>query len=187
MKKKIILLISGKGTNAINITNYFQNNNSVEVSLILSNNKNSPIFENIKKYDASAEFFNLRDFDNQVFEKIKKINPDLIVLAGFLKKISLKYINFFSKKIINIHPSLLPKYGGKGMYGMHIHKKVIDSNDKETGITIHFVSKEYDSGEIIFQKKITVNKGDNASLIEKKVHNLEYEYYPKIIASLLDI
>ena len=86
MKKKIILLISGKGTNAINITNYFQNNTSVEVSLILSNNKNSPIFENIKKYDAPAEFFNLIDFDNQVFEKIKKINPDLIVLAGFLKK-----------------------------------------------------------------------------------------------------
>ena len=187
MKKKIILLISGKGTNAINIINYFQNNYSVEVSLILSNNKSSPIFENIKKYDTPAEFFNLRDFDDQVFEKIKKINPDLIVLAGFLKKISLKYINFFSKKIINIHPSILPKYGGKGMYGMHIHKKVIDSNDKETGITIHFVSKEYDSGEIIFQKKITVNKGDNASSIEKKVHNLEYEYYPKIIASLLDI
>ena len=187
MKKKIILLISGKGTNAINIINYFQNNYSVEVSLILSNNKSSPIFENIKKYDTPAEFFNLRDFDDQVFEKIKKINPDLIVLAGFLKKISLKYINFFSKKIINIHPSILPKYGGKGMYGMHIHKKVIDSNDKETGITIHFVSQEYDSGEIIFQKKITVNKGDNASSIEKKVHNLEYEYYPKIIASLLDI
>ena len=187
MKKKIILLISGKGTNAINIINYFQNNYSVEVSLILSNNKSSPIFENIKKYDTPAEFFNLRDFDDQVFEKIKKINPDLIVLAGFLKKISLKYINFFPKKIINIHPSILPKYGGKGMYGMHIHKKVIDSNDKETGITIHFVSKEYDSGEIIFQKKITVNKGDNASSIEKKVHNLEYEYYPKIIASLLDI
>ena len=187
MKKKIILLISGKGTNAINIINYFQNNYSVEVSLILSNNKSSPIFENINKYDTPAEFFNLRDFDDQVFEKIKKINPDLIVLAGFLKKISLKYINFFPKKIINIHPSILPKYGGKGMYGMHIHKKVIDSNDKETGITIHFVSKEYDSGEIIFQKKITVNKGDNASSIEKKVHNLEYEYYPKIIASLLDI
>ena len=187
MKKKIILLISGIGTNAINIINYFQNNYSVEVSLILSNNKSSPIFENIKKYDTPAEFFNLRDFDDQVFEKIKKINPDLIVLAGFLKKISLKYINFFPKKIINIHPSILPKYGGKGMYGMHIHKKVIDSNDKETGITIHFVSKEYDSGEIIFQKKITVNKGDNASSIEKKVHNLEYEYYPKIIASLLDI
>ena len=148
---------------------------------------NVTIFENINKYDTPAEFFNLRDFDDQVFEKIKKINPDLIVLAGFLKKISLKYINFFSKKIINIHPSLLPKYGGKGMYGMHIHKKVIDSNDKETGITIHFVSQEYDSGEIIFQKKITVNKEDNASLIEKKVHNLEYEYYPKIIASLLDI
>ena len=187
MKKKIILLISGKGTNAINIINYFQNNYSVEVSLILSNNKSSPIFENIKKYDTPAEFFNLRDLDDQVFEKIKKINPDLIVLAGFLKKISLKYINFFTNKIINIHPSILPKYGGKGMYGMHIHKKVIDSNDKETGITIHFVSKEYDSGEIIFQKKITVNKGDNASSIEKKVHNLEYEYYPKIIASLLDI
>ena len=185
MKKKIILLISGKGTNAINIINYFQNSNSIEVSLVLSNNKSSPIFQNIKKYNLTAEFFNLNDFDDAIFEKIKKINPDLIVLAGFLKKISSKYIDFFSKKIINIHPSLLPKHGGKGMYGMHIHKKVIASNDKETGITIHFVSKEYDSGEIIFQKKVIINQNDDASLIEKKVHNLEYEYYPKIIASLL--
>ena len=185
MKKKIILLISGKGTNAINIINFFQNSDLVEVSLILSNNKNSPIFEKIKKYNVPAEFFHLKDFDDEVFEKIKNINPDLIVLAGFLKKISSKYIDFFSKKIINIHPSLLPKYGGKGMYGKHIHKKVIESSDKETGITIHFVSKEYDSGEIIFQKKMTINKDDNAALIEKKVHNLEYKYYPKIIASLL--
>jgi len=186
MKKKIILLISGKGTNAINIINYFKNSDSIEVSLVLCNNKSSPIFQNIKKYNLPAEFFNIQDFDYEIFEKIKKINPDLIVLAGFLKKISSKYINFFSKKIINIHPSLLPKYGGKGMYGMHIHKKVIDSNDKETGITIHFVSKEYDSGQIIFQKKININKKDDASLIEKKVHNLEYEYYPKIIGSLLE-
>ena len=185
MKKKIILLISGKGTNAINIINYFQNSDSIEVSLILSNNKDSPIFEKIKEYNVPSKFFDLKDFDGEVFEKIKNINPDLIVLAGFLKKISLKYIQFFSKKIINIHPSLLPKYGGKGMYGMHIHKKVIESNDNETGITIHFVSDEYDSGEIIFQKKLTINKDDNAALIEKKVHNLEYKYYPKIIASLL--
>ena len=187
MKKKIILLISGKGTNAINFINYFQNSDSVEVSLVLSNNNDSPIFENIKKYNVSAEYFNLEDFDYKVFEKIKKINPDLIVLAGFLKKISSKFINYFSKKIINIHPSLLPKYGGKGMYGMYIHQRVIDFNEKETGITIHFVSEEYDSGEIIFQKKMNINHNDDASLIEKKVHNLEYEYYPKIIASLLGI
>tara|TARA_B100000427_G_scaffold137990_1_gene114766 strand:+ start:38 stop:601 length:564 start_codon:yes stop_codon:yes gene_type:complete len=186
MKKRIILLISGKGTNAINIINYFKNSDLIEVSLVLSNNKNSPIFKTIKKYNVSAESFNIEDFNYQVFEKIKKINPDLIVLAGFLKKISSKFIDFFSKKIINIHPSLLPKYGGKGMYGAHIHKKVIDSNDKETGITIHFVSNEYDSGEIIFQKKMMIDKNDDASLIEKKVHNLEYEYYPKIIESLLE-
>ena len=186
MKKKIILLISGKGTNAINIIKYFQNSDLVEVSLLLSNNKNSPIFKTIKRYNVSAEYFNIEDLDYQVFEKIKKINPDLIVLAGFLKKISSKFIDFFSKKIINIHPSLLPKYGGKGMYGMHIHKKVIDSNDKETGITIHFVSNEYDSGEIIFQKKFIIDKNDDASLVEEKVHNLEYEYYPKIISSLLE-
>jgi len=186
MKKRIILLISGKGTNAINIINYFKNSDLVEVSLVLSNNKNSPIFKTIKKYNVSAESFNIEDFNYQVFEKIKRINPDLIVLAGFLKKISSKFIDFFSKKIINIHPSLLPKYGGKGMYGTHIHKKVIDSNDKETGITIHFVSNEYDSGEIIFQKKMMIDKNDDASLIEKKVHNLEYEYYPKIIESLLE-
>ena len=186
MKKKIILLISGKGTNALNIIKYFINSDSIQVCLVLSNNKNSPLFENLIDYNVPAEYFDIETFDDEVFEKIKKINPDLIVLAGFLKKISSKFIDFFSKKIINIHPSLLPKHGGKGMYGMRIHKKVIDSNDKETGITIHFVSKEYDSGEIIFQKKVIINQNDDASLIEKKVHNLEYEYYPKIIESLLE-
>ena len=186
MRKKIILLISGKGTNAINIIKYFLNSDSIQVCLVLSNNKNSPIFENIIDYNVPAEYFDIETFDYEVFEKIKKINPDLIVLAGFLKKISLKFLAFFPKKIINIHPSLLPKYGGKGMYGKKIHKKVLKSKDKETGITIHFVSEGYDSGEIIFQKKLKINEKDDASLIEKRIHNLEYEFYPKVIASLLE-
>ena len=177
MKKKIILLISGKGTNALNIIKYFINSDSIQVCLVLSNNKNSPLFENLIDYNVPAEYFDIETFDDEVFEKIKKINPDLIVLAGFLKKISLKFLTFFPKKIINIHPSLLPK---------KIHKKVLESKDKETGITIHFVSEEYDSGEIIFQKKLKINAKDDASLIEKKVHNLEYQFYPKVIASLLE-
>ena len=109
----------------------------------------------------------------------------LIILAGFLKKIPTSYINFFKNKIINIHPSLLPKYGGEGMYGLNIHKKVIENKEVETGISIHYISEEYDSGKIIFQKKIKVDKYDTPEKLEEKIHKLEYEYFPKVIESLL--
>ena len=107
------------------------------------------------------------------------------MLAGFLKKIPISFLDYFKKTIINIHPSILPKYGGKGMYGSRIHDKVIENNEVETGITIHYVSEKYDSGEIIFQKKIVIKENDTPQIIEKKIHELEYKYLPKIIESIL--
>ena len=129
--------------------------------------------------------FEEKEISGKVFDELKKINPELIILAGFLKKIPPSYLSFFKNKIINIHPSLLPKYGGKGMYGSNIHKKVIQNKESESGITIHYVSKEYDAGKIIFQKKIKIDKNDTPKKLEEKIHKLEYEYFPKIVESLL--
>ena len=185
MKKKIVIFISGKGTNALNIINWFRDSNEISVIKVYSNNKNSPSFNNKNDSIIDASYFSNEQLSTSVFEELKIIDPDLIVLAGFLKKIPNTYIDYFKNKIINIHPSILPSYGGKGMYGSKIHNKVIENNETETGITIHYVSNQYDSGEIIFQKKISIEDNDTARSIEEKIHILEYEYYPKVIQSLL--
>jgi phosphoribosylglycinamide formyltransferase-1 len=185
MKKKIVIFISGKGTNALNIINQFRDSDEISVTNVYSNNKNSPFFNSQEDSKISTSCFSNDQLSSSVFEELKTIDPDLIVLAGFLRKIPDKYINYFKNKIINIHPSILPSYGGKGMYGSKIHNKVIENNESETGITIHYVSNQYDSGEIIFQKKIIIEDNDTAKSIEEKIHILEYEYYPKVIQSLL--
>ena len=154
-------------------------------SHVFSNNKHSDFVNYIKNTNVQYFLFEEAEINGKVFKELKKINPRLIILAGFLKKIPSTYINFFKNQIINIHPSLLPKYGGKGMYGLNIHKKVIENEEAETGVTIHYVSEEYDSGKIIFQKKIKVDKYDTPEKLEEKIHKLEYEYFPKVIESLL--
>ena len=156
MKKQIVIFISGKGSNALNIINYFSEIENLTVSHVYSNNKTSPFFDYKLNSNVKVSYFQNDDLNTKIFEQLKSIKPNLIVLAGFLKKIPTSYLNYFKKMIINIHPSLLPKYGGKGMYGSLIHDKIIENNETETGITIHYVSEQYDSGEIIFQKKIIV-------------------------------
>ena len=147
--------------------------------------KTSPFFNHKLNSNIKVSYFQNDDLNTKVFEELKHIKPDLIILAGFLKKIPISYLDYFKKTVINIHPSLLPKYGGKGMYGSRIHDKVIENNEKETGITIHYVSEQYDSGEIIFQRKIGVDDNDTAKTIEQKIHKLEHKYLPKIIESIL--
>lgn len=186
MKKKIILFISGKGSNAINIINYFSKSSDIKVSNVYCNNNNSPFLKYSLDSGIKVSNFSNDELSTKVFDELKLINPNLIVLAGFLKKIPPSFINYFNKKIVNIHPSLLPKYGGRGMYGSIIHNKVIENNEIETGISIHYVSENYDSGEIIFQKKIQLNRDDTAETVEKKIHILEYEFYPQVIQSLLN-
>ena len=185
MNKKIVIFISGKGSNAKNLINYFSDNKEIIISHVFSNNKHSDLNSYLLNTKVQYFLFEEKEISGKVFDELKKINPKLIILAGFLKKIPPSYLSFFKNKIINIHPSLLPKYGGKGMYGSNIHKKVIKNKESESGITIHYVSKEYDAGKIIFQKKIKVDKNDTPKKLEEKIHKLEYEYFPKIVESLL--
>lgn len=184
--KRIVILASGSGTNAENIIKYFQKSKEVIVTQVLSNKKDAKVLERCERLNISNFSFNRDDFFNtdKVLNVLKN-NADLIVLAGFLWKIPEKIINAFEGKIINIHPALLPKYGGKGMYGDFVHKAVINNKEKETGITIHYVNENYDEGAIIFQAKVKVDAQDTFEDVAKKVHQLEYQHFPKVIEKVI--
>ena len=187
-KVKILILASGNGSNAENIINYFRDKfYEIEWSII-SNNSKAGVIEKSKKLNVPFLILNNDQFknDSALFE-IEKFNPSLIILAGFLLKISENIIEKFPSKIINIHPSLLPAYGGKGMYGMNVHNKVIENSERESGITIHYVNKNYDEGQIIFQKKLTIQYPCTSKELAKNIHDLEMEFFPKIIVDLMKI
>ena len=183
----IALFASGNGSNVQNIVEYFQANSSINPSLILTNKANAFVIERAKNLQIPFLVFNsaeLRDGE-LIRATMLKHKIDFIVLAGFLLKIPDYLIELYPQKIINIHPALLPKFGGKGMYGDFVHQAVKDSGVEETGITIHYVNQRYDEGQIIFQKKVPVSASDSPNDIAQKVHALEYEYFPKVIADLL--
>ena len=185
--KRIVIFASGSGTNAENLIKFFQNRDNASVILVLSNNPYAKVLERAKNLNVSALSFNKIAFTetNDVLNLLKASKPDLIVLAGFLWKIPENILNEFPNRIINIHPALLPKYGGKGMYGMHVHDAVVKNNEIESGITIHYVNAQYDKGAIIFQAKCDVNSKDTANTVAEKIHTLEMEHLPKVIESLL--
>ena len=185
--KSIVLFASGSGSNVENIVHYFDANPDVSISCVLSNKKDAKVFERCNRLNINALYFNKHSFYNSdcVLNILKSLSPDLIVLAGFLWKIPDNLINSYPHKIINIHPALLPKYGGKGMYGMHVHESVKDNNESETGITIHYVNENYDEGAIIKQAKVALSPKDTPEMIAKKVHQLEYEHFPKVIEQVL--
>ena len=184
--KRIIFFASGSGTNVENIIKYFQSNKAVEITLILTNNPNAGVVRRAKKMKKPLMLFSKRELlDQSLLRKINTINPDLIILAGFLLKIPKEFIKAFPKKIINVHPAILPKFGGKGMYGNRIHQSVKDAGEQKTGITIHFVNEYFDQGEIIFQASVNVACDDSVEEIADKVHQLEYAHYPKLINKLL--
>ena len=184
--KRIVIFASGSGTNAENIITYFHNSTVATVIRVLSNNKDAKVLTRannlkIKNLHFSKDNF----FKTDKILKLLKEEADLIILAGFLWKIPQKIITAFPRKIINIHPSLLPKYGGKGMYGMHVHQAVIENKEEETGITIHFVNENYDEGAIIFQKKIAISSKDTPESVANKIHVLEMKNFPKIIEKVI--
>lgn len=184
--KRIIVFASGSGSNAENIIHYFKDKSTADVVKVLCNRKHAKVFDRCKRLNIGSLYFTKNDFvDSDDILDLLKEDADFIVLAGFLLKIPEKIVNAFPNKIINIHPALLPKYGGKGMYGMHVHKAVKANNEPETGITIHFVNKNYDEGGIIFQAKTTVNLNDSAEDIANKVHALEYEHFPRVIEEVI--
>ncbi|MGM0532682.1 MAG: phosphoribosylglycinamide formyltransferase [Bacteroidota bacterium] len=185
--KKIAIFASGSGSNAENIVRYFENHKNIKVNLILSNKKNAYVLERAKKFNIPSYVFTKDELYNT--NKIKNLllnkNIDLIVLAGFLLLVPEHLIKAFPNRIINIHPALLPKYGGKGMYGDRVHQKVLENGDKESGITIHYVNEKYDEGQIIHQSKFTVEADDHIEDIAQKAHELEYKHYPGVIEQLL--
>ena len=182
--KNIVIFASGSGSNAENIFNYIKNNEDINISLIVTNNKNAYVIERAKKLNIPYEVITKSKFQDTEFvlTTLNKYNTDLIVLAGFLLLIPEYLINEY--KIINIHPALLPKYGGKGMYGDNVHKAVIENNEKESGITIHYVNSKYDEGKIIFQAKCEVTPKDTFETLAEKIHKLEYKHFPHVIVEV---
>lgn len=188
MKKKYIAIFaSGSGSNAENISRFFAGHPSIEVRLILTNNPDAVVIQRAKNLGIPCYIFNREEFYNSpaVLDEIKRYNIDFIVLAGFLWLIPSTLLENFPEKIINIHPALLPKYGGKGMYGNRVHSSVIENHEKESGITIHYVNAHYDSGDIIFQAKCKVEANDTPESLAARVHELEYRHFPEVIANLL--
>ncbi len=184
--KKLIILASGSGTNAENIIRHFEPDSAIDVSCVLTNNPSAGVLERCNHLKVPAFYFNKSAFSSgAVSNCIKCLNPDLLVLAGFLWKIPKDWIKSFPNKIVNLHPALLPKYGGKGMYGNHVHQAVKESGEDITGITIHYVNEHYDEGAIIFQEHVSILSTDDTDAIANKVHALEYEHYPKVIKNLL--
>jgi phosphoribosylglycinamide formyltransferase-1 len=183
MKKNIAVLASGKGSNAKNICAFFKKSEIASIKLICSNKKNSPLKSFSNEIGVNYCFLDNTspDFFDEFIVSAQALNIDFVVLAGFLLKIPKKLTDLFNCKIINIHPSLLPKYGGKGMYGMNIHNLVIRNKEKYSGITIHFVNEEYDSGAIIFQYKYELKENETAESLAKEIQKIEHSFFPKII------
>ena len=185
--RKIVIFASGSGSNAEKIILHFNKKNLVNVVGAFTNNPDAKVINKAKKNNVPTFVFSKEELNSgKVTAMINQIQPDLIVLAGFLLKFPDDIINQYPNKIINIHPALLPKYGGKGMYGKHVHQAVLDNNDKETGITIHYVNEHYDEGGIIFQKEINIENCKTPEEIADKIQELEHKHFPEIIERLLD-
>jgi len=186
MNKKIAIFASWAGSNAENIIRYFADNKTFKFQIIISNNKNAQVHQRAKKFGIESKTLEFKDECDWLVLRDILIDQqiDYVILAGFLLKVPTVILNLFPKKIINIHPALLPKYGGKGMYGNHVHQAVCAAGEKESGITIHYVTENYDEGDIIFQVKCPVLPTDTPEDVAKKVHALEYEWFPKIIEKI---
>jgi phosphoribosylglycinamide formyltransferase-1 len=183
--KKIALLASGSGSNVENIVRYFQNNKELAF-FVLSNKTDAYVHERAKSLHIPSYTINKLGFETgEVLTFLKEKNVDFIVLAGFLLKVPENILKEYPDKIINIHPALLPKYGGKGMYGSHVHEAVAANKESESGITIHYVNENYDEGQIIFQAKCKILPTDSPDDIATKVHALEYKYFPEVIGLIL--
>ncbi len=185
-KVKIALFASGSGTNVENIVKHFSKSSKIEICCILCNKKNAYVVERAKKLEIDYLVFNRADFYNsdKVLNYLKHKNTNLIVLAGFLWLIPTSLIENFLNKVINIHPALLPKYGGKGMYGDVVHQAVFENKEEKTGITVHYVNNKYDEGQIIAQESVKIDSSDTPDSIASKVHELEYKFYPTIIEKI---
>lgn len=187
MTPKIALFASGSGSNVENIVRYFAEKRTAEFPLILSNKQDAFVHERAKKLGIPSVTFSRDEFADgcEIVSLLKKYEVDFVVLAGFLLKISMPILEAYPDRIINIHPALLPKFGGKGMYGHHVHQAVVDAGETQSGITIHYVNEHYDEGNIIFQATCEVSNDDTPDRVADKVHVLEYLHFPKIIEDVI--
>lgn len=182
------IFASGEGTNAENLITYFKNDPRIKIKLVITNRDDAGVIKRAEEHKKTVQIISkdaLNNYTDQIIEFLNTEKIDLIILAGFILKIPEKLVKAFPDKIVNIHPSLLPKYGGKGMYGANVHKAVIENKEQESGITIHFVNEEYDKGRIILQAKCPVLSNDTAETLAAKIHQLEYDYFPKAIEELI--
>jgi phosphoribosylglycinamide formyltransferase-1 len=185
--KKIVIFASGSGTNAQNIVRHFNSSAKSPQFHIFSNNANAKVVEKAQILAVPTKIISKDDLNsNVVLNYLMGIQPDIIILAGFLLKFPSHCIAAFPNKIINIHPALLPKYGGKGMYGMHVHRAVIENKEAETGITIHYVNENYDEGNIIFQTSVSLTGEETPDDVANKIHELEQTHFPLIIDKILN-
>lgn len=182
-KIKLALFASGSGSNALNIINHFSNHSSVEIGCVLTNKNDSPVIEKSKVKGIEVLVFSNEEVSNGEFllKVCLEKGIDFIILAGYLRKIPTELLKSYSGKIINLHPALLPKYGGKGMYGINVHKAVIEAKETETGITIHFVNEHFDEGRKIAQFHCALNEKDTVETVQAKVQKLEHAYFPIVI------
>ena len=187
MKKRIAIFASGSGSNAQKIMEHFKRNSEAEVVLILTNNPQAYVLQRADNFEVPSHIFTRREFyeTDEVIRLLKNLQVDLIVLAGFLWLVPVALLKSFPNRIINLHPALLPKYGGAGMYGDHVHKAILANKEEESGITIHFVNEQFDEGEIIHQSKFKIDKDDNLEMVKFKGQQLEHHHFPRVVEGLL--
>lgn len=184
--KRLAIFVSGNGTNMERIATYFKDNKEVEIAIVYCNNPLAGAIERAKRLDIPTKIIDREQFRSDGFvHELKQKQIDLIVLAGFLWLIPSKIVVAFANQIINIHPALLPNYGGKGMYGEKVHEAVVAAKEEFSGITIHYVNENYDEGATIFQANVALSENETPDTLAKKIHQLEYEYFPKVIETLL--
>jgi phosphoribosylglycinamide formyltransferase-1 len=187
MKKRIAIFASGSGSNAQKLMEHFKRSPEVEIALVLTNNPDAYVLQRADNFEIPSHIFDRNEFyhTDHVIDLLKNLEVDLIVLAGFLWLIPKKLIHEYPGRIINIHPAILPKFGGKGMYGDHVHQAVMEANETEGGITIHYVNENYDEGEYIYQAKYRIDKDDNLELIKFKGQQLDHQHYPRIVETII--
>ena len=184
----VAIFASGEGTNTENLFRYFKNDTRIKIKLVVTNSDTAGVIAKAEAHKKTVQLvskISLNEYSSQIIEFLKAENINLIVLAGFLLKIPAPFVKSFPNQIINIHPSLLPKYGGKGMYGIHVHNAVIEQKESESGITIHYVNEEYDKGEFILQIKCKIDEYETPESLQNKIRKLELENLPKAIETII--
>ncbi|SER57463.1 phosphoribosylglycinamide formyltransferase [Pedobacter rhizosphaerae] len=187
MKKRIAIFASGSGSNAQKLMEHFKRSNEIEISLVLTNNAEAYVLQRADNFEIPSHIFDKHEFykTDEVIDLLKNLDIDFIVLAGFLWLVPQNLIQAYPGRIVNIHPAILPKFGGKGMYGDHVHNAVIAAGEPEGGITIHYVDENYDEGEYIYQARYKIDKSDNLEMVKFKGQQLEHLHYPRIVETLV--